>query len=263
MEKIYNYLSSNNKFKVLNIFLSVLSFFYLYQNFSTGITEIKFEKFYFLFILLVVSMNIFLAISWSYLYYDKFSFQIISTWLISGVGKYVPFKIGLISKRYVYSKIYKTNNSFSKYFFYEIIYNFGLFALLSILGLSKYRNYYFFILFISILIFKNRLNLKVIFSYLSAYIFNFTALSLFYFNINSEFDLLFSFNYILVSIIGNLFIGAPAGIGIRETLLMNNPLYVYSDVQFFSILIILRILFIISDICSYFIGLLISKLAKS
>ena len=52
-------------------------------------------------------MNVFLAIGWSLLYYDQIKLEILSAWLISSIGKYVPFKIGLISKRFIDSKTYQ------------------------------------------------------------------------------------------------------------------------------------------------------------
>ena len=207
-------------------------------------------------------MNLFLASAWSYLFYDKFTVEIVATWLISGIGKYVPFKIGLISKRYIYSNIYKSNKSFTKYLVLEFILNFVIFFVLSLIGFSKYKIYLFMTIFFIVMIFRKKVNLKVFFSYILAFGANSLALFLFYYVNFAKVDLNFVFNYILTSVIGNLFVGSPAGIGIRETIFMNNSIFFSFESQFFTLLVLVRFLYILSDIMSYFFGQILLNFSK-
>ena len=199
-------------------------------------------------------MNIFLAIGWSLLYYDQIKLEILSAWLISSIGKYVPFKIGLISKRFIDSKTYKSEKKFSKYFLIEISYNFGLFFILSLIGLSNYKIFLLIFLILLTISIRKILNIRAIISYCFAFVSNLFALVYFYYYSYDFIDYSFSYNYILFSTIGNVFIGAPAGIGIRETLLVNNAYYIDLEVELLTLLILIRFLYVFSDIISYFLG---------
>lgn len=250
----FNLLNSRSYLRVFNMFLSILSFFYLFTNFSMNSDLFNFSANFIIFIILILIMNIFLAIGWSLLYYDQIKFEILSAWLISSIGKYVPFKIGLISKRFIDSKTYQSEKKFSKYFLIEISYNFGLFFILSLIGLSNYKISLLIFLILLIIIFKKILNIRAIISYCFAYVSNLFALVYFYYYSSEFIDFGFSFNYILFSILGNLFIGAPAGIGIRETLLVNSTYFIDMGIELLTLLILIRLLYVLSDIISYLIG---------
>jgi hypothetical protein len=251
---LFNLLNSKSSIRVFNMFLSILSFIYLFTNFSMNLNLLYFSANFIIFIILILIMNIFLAIGWSLLYYDQIKLEIISAWLISSIGKYVPFKIGLISKRFIDSKTYQSEKKFSKYFLIEISYNFGLFFTLSFIGLSNYKISLLILLILLIISLKNILNIRAVISYSFAYVSNLFALVYFYYYSSEFIDFTFSFNYILFSIVGNLFIGAPAGIGIRETMLVNNTYFIDMEIELFTLLILIRLLYVLSDIISFFLG---------
>lgn len=247
---------------LFNFFITLISFFYLYKTFHIDLTLFKFSFNYFIFIFFTILMNFFLASAWSYLFYNKFLIKVIATWLISGIGKYVPFKIGLVSKRYIYSKLYKSDKPFTKYLILEFILNFVIFFVLSLIGFSKYKIYLFMTIFFIVMIFRKKVNLKVFFCYILAFATNSLALFLFYYVNFAKVDLNFVFNYILTSVIGNLFVGSPAGIGIRETIFMNNSIFFSFESQFFTLLVLVRFLYILSDIMSYFFGQILLNFSK-
>lgn len=262
--KFNNFLNNKNQrsLRILNIFLSFISFIYLFRTFQLEISLIKLSIEYLIFCLLIVLMNIFLASAWSYLYYNKFLLDVVATWLISGIGKYVPFKIGLISKRYIYSNLYKSEKSFSKYLLFEFLLNFSVFFILSLIGFLNYKVYLFLFIFALLIFLRNKFNLQVFFCYFMSFILNSLALTYFYLLNFAKIDTNFVFNYILTSVIGNLFIGAPAGIGIRESILMNNTIFYNLESGFFTLIVVLRVLYIFSDVLSYTFGIFLLNFSK-
>lgn len=248
--------------RIINIFISLISFIYLFITFQIEISLIKLSIEYLIFCSLILAMNIFLASAWSYLYYDKFLLDVVATWLISGIGKYVPFKIGLISKRYIYSNLYKSEKSFSKYLLFEFLLNFIVFFSLSLIGFLNYKVYLFLLIFALLIFLRNKLHSKVFSCYFISFILNSLALSYFYLLNFAKIDSNFVFNYIFTSVVGNLFIGAPAGIGIREAILMNNSIFYNLESQFFTLIIVLRFLYIFSDILTYIMGIVLLNFTK-
>jgi uncharacterized membrane protein YbhN (UPF0104 family) len=202
-------------------------------------------------------MNVTLAICWSILYNDKFKIEVVSYWLISNIGKYVPFKLGLIPKRFIYSKIYSNNKSFSKFFIIEYLYMTLIFFILTLIGLSQYRLWIILTVFTIFVILKKKINRVLVFLYTLAFLLNFLAISIFYFSIFEVNSIIFTSNYILSAIVGNLFIGSPAGIGIREAIFVNNPFTNFDGKTIVSIIFTLRFLYIVSDFISYSFGVLL------
>ena len=68
--------------------------------------------------------------------------------------------------------------------------------------------------------------------------------------------------YVFSSVVSLIFVGSPAGIGVREyifILLFQNSLF-FEIVNFIEFLIVVRLLFILSDIFSFLIGKVIKAL---
>jgi len=261
---LFNFINTKlqKNLSLFNFFITLVSFFYLYKTFQIDLTLFKFSFNYFIFIFFTILMNFFLASAWSYLFYNKFSINVTATWLISGIGKYVPFKIGLVSKRYIYSKLYKSDKPFTRYLIIEFFLNFAIFFVFSLIGFLEYKLYLISLIFVLLLIFRQKLNIKVFFCNVAAFIANMFALTFFYYLNFTQINFDFVFNYILTSVVGNLFVGSPAGIGIRESIFMNYTQFYTFESQFFTLLVLLRILYILSDVLSYFFGYVLLELSK-
>lgn len=284
IEKIINkfndfFSKKNLKLKLFNQLLSFLSLIYIFNLFSNLNYSLNINKNIFLAMLFVFIAYLLQALSWSLILNDSFNSQSVNVWLTTLIGKYIPFKIGSIVMRFSKDYELKLNvrnsnkylSSILKEIFLQIItgLSFVLLFILSALEMNIFVRNLFLVLMFFLLFYKinkKKIFLIYIFNLLSylAFAFSFNTLISGFFNGDS---IVLSIFYIFVSLLTILFIGTPAGLGVREFLYIYIPQKLNMNFSFEeSVLtetaINLRVLLIFSDVLIFFFMFIFNKYAK-
>ena len=255
-----------SKIKFLNRLLTIICLFFLFRLTQNIDFRFQFDFEYLAASLLIIVGYLFQSISWSLILKNKFESTIVISWFVSVIGKYIPFKIGVpllrVSEDVENSEVqsHKYFVSFLKEFLFQILSGFmfsTIYILAKLSGVNVFMifgSYLILNLFFSIYL-KSNLFLINFFNTIS-YLFFLLAIvfmgNLMFGEIN--FDL--GIAYIVSSVISLIFVGSPAGIGIREYLfifLFQSNL-IYFEINYLQFLVSIRIIFIFSDFISSVLG---------
>ncbi len=274
-EKVLN---SNSFIKRFNYLLSFASLFFVLRYFWTNNLRISFDVLsLFLSPILWLAYLLF-AISWCLnINNKKINKDYILIWFSSLMGKYLPFKVGIplfrISESKKYFDDFDTKKNiktllleqlflifwglyFGTFFFLPQNINFFIIALVSIftgvilillLG-SMFKAFKQFVI-INIYILLGQFLLLTYFVYIFEFEFGY-------------FNLVGVASYILVSSLSLLFVGAPAGIGIREFLYIQLLNYSNLPDEIASFAIIIRLNLLINEVFLTFLTRMYSNLSK-
>lgn len=245
----------NNRFlNLINIILTFFCIILLIKQFESfkNLQFITLNNSYTVFFLVFISY-ILQSLSWSILNTNSINKYQIFNWLNSNLGKYLPFKVGVVGKRLLNDKIENVSKTslvfkftlFEQFFifispiiFYLVITLKGLplisFFLLSAFLIFRFKSFTHFNSFILY--------------FLSEIIYLF-ALSLFINNFNNLQSMKIAIIYMLSSVLSIVVFTAPAGLGVREMLFVKitsfNNLY---SPAIFTAIVSFRIILIFVDI---------------
>ena len=270
---IDRFLSNNlKKVKNLNRFIAFICLIFLIQVMSQENVNFSWNFMYLYSILLIFIGYLFQSLSWSYIISEKLQIKDLVSWFTSLIGKYLPLKIGIPILR-ITDDLYVDNPDSKKYLYGVLIEVFLQIAsgclLISVYVLSSFvsESYsfgflvYFIILICNYLINRNKYILILITNSISYLFFTlsitFTGIILY-----QETIIELGLAYVFSSVVSLIFVGSPAGIGVREyifILLFQNNVF-FEIVNFVEFLIVVRLLFIFSDMFSFLIGKVIKAL---
>lgn len=254
------------KIKFLNRLLTIICLFFLFRLTQNIDFRFQFEVEYIAASLLIIVGYLFQSISWSLMLKDKFESTIVISWFVSVIGKYIPFKIGVpllrVSEDVENSDVqsHKYFVSFLKEFLFQIISGVMFSTIYILAKISEVNVFVIFGIYLILnlgfsIYLKSNLFLINFFNTIS-YLFFLLAIvyigNLMFREIN--FDL--GIAYIVSSVISLIFVGSPAGIGIREYLfifLFQSNL-IYFEINYLQFLVSIRIIFIFSDFISSVLG---------
>lgn len=255
-----------SKIKFLNRLLTIICLFFLFRLTQNIDFRFQFDFEYIAASLLIIVGYLFQSISWSLILKNKFESTIVISWFVSVIGKYIPFKIGVpllrVSEDVENSEVesHKYFVSFLKEFLFQILSGFMFSTIYILAKLSEVNVFMIFGIYLILNLFfsiylKSNLFLINFFNTIS-YLFFLLAIvfmgNLMFGEIN--FDL--GIAYIVSSVISLIFVGSPAGIGIREYLfifLFQSNL-IYFEINYLQFLVSIRIIFIFSDFISSVLG---------
>ena len=255
-----------SKIKFLNKLLTIICLFFLFRLTQNIDFQFQFEVEYIAASLLIIVGYLFQSISWSLILKNRFESTVVISWFVSVIGKYIPFKIGVpllrVSEDIENSEVQSNKYfvSFLKEFLFQILSGvmFSTIYILTkisevdvlvIIGIYIILNLGFSIYLKSNLFLINFFNTISYLFFLLAIVY---IGNLMFGEIN--FDL--GIAYIVSSVISLIFVGSPAGIGIREYLfifLFQSNL-IYFEINYLQFLVSIRIIFIFSDFISSVLG---------
>ena len=253
------------KLKLVNRIVALICVYLIYGLVSNSSLNIIWSWGYLVSFAVILLGYFFQSLSWSFLLNNNFKRETIISWFLSLIGKYFPLKLGVPLMRV--SEDFKTKEVDSKKYFIgvikEVLYQIisGT-VIVSIFWVSNKFNFSFVFLTIIYLALLLLLNLYRNSSDYLIIFFNTISYSLFLFAIffllqaeGYNQSLSIAVAYIGSSIASLLFIGSPAGIGIREYIFINlfNNQEIYSNINFLEIAIVVRAIFLLVDISGYLI----------
>lgn len=263
--------------KIFNNLISIGCLFIVYQHYTENEVSFNWDLKNINIILLFLISYIFFASSWSNLLNRKISKTYILIWLMSTVGKYLPLKLGVplmrisevtASKDQTKSKDLITSTLFEQIVLIITGVIFGLLFFINdeniqLLFLSLILSLSFIYFIFSSKRGKEKNKILISFCISSfGYLFLILGIALLSSFLFGEFNLNFAYSYILTSSLSLLFIGPPAGIGIREVLfynLLSTNAYMNSS-EIVEFMLIIRLLLIFTDLLSYLISKFIFNL---
>ncbi len=275
MNRIFNFfneLIANNleKVKLINRVITLMCVFLIFQTFRGSNITLSWNIFYLYTVIIILIGYLCQSITWSLIIQEKIDKLRIESWFLSLVGKYLPLKLGVPLIRA--SEDFQDDNADTKKYFFSVLKE-VLLQVLSGTGVvliylfSKYFEVQFVItlviycLFIFLIYKKTKyINVLIFLTSTFSYIFFIFALDILLDALGNSLTLDIALAYIGVSIISLLFVGSPAGIGIREYLLILffKDQVNFINIDFLEIAILLRIIFITSDL----VGFLIFKIKR-
>lgn len=271
--KFLNKLLNNKFLKFINIILSFITIFYLFNLIIEAKIDIDISSFInmvYVFPLFLVS-NYLIANGVSKLSIEEHRNTIRTSWFASMLGKYLPFKIGIPLLRFGHIKENIRSFSNSKILRDLVLEQITILLMAFTVGLIYFiSNKQFQFILILVIFILSLISLKTTktdrFLFLSSTLLSqiFIVFGIYFF-INLSYqqaNLTLVLGYILSASISLVFIGSPAGIGIREyiALLLFSDNFDKSFVL--ELIISLRILTVFMDLFSY-IGYLIYKKINS
>jgi len=268
----FNELIANNikKVKIINRVITLICVFLIFQTFKESNVSLSWNIFYLYTVIIILIGYLCQSITWSLIIQEKIEKLRIESWFLSLVGKYLPFKLGVPLIRA--SEDFQDDNTDTKKYFFSVLKE-VLLQVLSGTGVvliylfSKSFEVQFVItlviycLFIFLIYKKTKyINVLIFLTSTFSYIFIIFALNTLLEALGNSLALDIALAYIGVSIISLLFVGSPAGIGIREYLLILffKDQVNFINIDFLQIAILLRIIFITSDL----VGFLIFKIKR-
>lgn len=264
LDNIFN--NHVSKIKFFNRLLTIICLFFLFRLTQNIDFQFQFEVEYIAASLLIIVGYLFQSISWSLILKNKFESTVVISWFVSVIGKYIPFKIGVpllrVSEDVENSEVQSNKYfvSFLKEFLFQILSGVMFSTIYILTKISEVDVFViigiYLILNLGFSIYlKSNLFLINFFNTIS-YLFFLLAIvyigNLMFGEIN--FDL--GIAYIVSSVISLIFVGSPAGIGIREYLfifLFQSNL-IYFEINYLQFLVSIRIIFIFSDFISSVLG---------
>ena len=275
MNRIFNFfneLIANNieKVKLINRAITLICVLLIFQTFRGSSISLSWNIFYLYTVIIIQIGYLCQSITWSLIIEEKIEKLRIESWFLSLVGKYLPLKLGVPLIRA--SEDFQDDNPDTKKYFFSVLKE-VLLQVLSGTGVvliylfSKYFEVQFVItlvtycLFIFLIYKKTKyINVLIFLTSTSSYIFIIFALNILLEALGNSLALDIALAYIGVSIISLLFVGSPAGIGIREYLLILffKDQVNFINIDFLQVAILLRIIFMTSDL----VGFLLFKLKR-
>lgn len=265
--------SNQKKLKKFNLFMSLISLIFITKIFFEYRNKllIKFLFFSPSFYIAVISY-LAAAYLWSKLMKDNYGGNILDyfyNWCFSKIGKYIPSGLMLFSVRLNQKN---TINKNPKSIFYGLIQEQFIFPLVQIPALAiciiNNLNFNIFLLYgiLSFLIFyllkfifyKLRNNAKTLLNYPIVFLVISNLQLLILFNIavylNYQNPSKIALYYFLSSSLGLLFVGVPAGIGIREFIFYKITNNFLDETIFLEYVLSVRILFLLVDLLFGIVG---------
>lgn len=275
MNRIFNFfneLVANNieKVKLINRAITIICVLLIFQTFRGSSISLSWNIFYLYTVVIILIGYLCQSITWSLIIEEKIEKLRIESWFLSLVGKYLPLKLGVPLIRA--SEDFQDDNPDTKKYFFSVLKE-VLLQVLSGTGVvliylfSKYFEVQYVItlviycLFIFLIYKKTKyINVLIFLTSTFSYIFIIFALNILLQALGNSLSLDIALAYIGVSIISLLFVGSPAGIGIREYLLILffKDQVNFINIDFLQIAFLLRIIFITSDL----VGFLIFKIKR-
>ena len=270
MNRIFNFfndLITNNleKVKLINRVATLICILLIFQTFRGSSISLSWNVFYLYTVVIILFGYLCQSITWSLIIENKIEKLRIESWFLSLIGKYLPLKLGVPLIRA--SEDFQDNNADTKKYFFAVLKE-VLLQLLSAIGVvliylfSKHFDVQYLITLVTycffiFLIYKKTKyrNIIIFLTSTFTYIFFIFAINFLLNALNYSFALDIAVAYIGVSVVSLLFVGSPAGIGIREYLLILffKDQVNFVDINFLQIAISLRIIFITSDLFGFLI----------
>jgi hypothetical protein len=267
-DKIFNYINNFinknlSKLKWINRFVATICFYLLYQLFLNNSFSLNWSWSLIFFPLILLIGYMFQSFSWSLIISNKLKKEMITSWFLSLIGKYFPFKIAVPLLRL--TKDLDTNKADTKKYFFGVIYE----VFYQILAGSITVIFYFIsklydisftfgmISFLIILLISHKLtsSLKplLLLTSLLGYVFYIFGIYALLSNLGYTTELDIAVAYIGFSTVSLLFIGSPAGIGIREYLFVTffQTQGYLENSEYLQIAVLIRIIFVITDFMGY------------
>ena len=274
-EKVLN---SDSFIKRFNYLLSFASLFFVIRYFWSQGLSVSFDvRTLFLSPILWLAYLLF-AISWCLnINNKKINKDYILIWFSSLIGKYLPFKVGIplfrISQSKKYFNDFDTKSNIKTLVIEQLFLIFWGFYFGSLFFLPQNIKFFviapvsIFIGLILTLLIGSIFNAFKQFVIINIYILfgQFLILTYLVYIFEFEFgyfDLASVASYVLVSSLSLLFVGAPAGIGIREFLYIQLLNYSNLSDEIASFAIIIRVVFLINEVFLTFITRMYSNLSK-
>ena len=249
-------IQENRIFLLLNYVITFLCIYFLFIKIREYEVNLNFDfRNSSLVVLLICLSSIFQAIAWSKLVTGTYDSNEIYSWFNSIIGKYFPFKIGVLGKRL----FNKNKNSKSTIVFKNIIKEqIIVVTVISFLSLYLIVNpiFLFFVFILLVFILKNVIESKTFSSALFCFIAEpIYLLGLFVFINNYVEGNIFpiALIYMFSSVVSIFVSTAPAGFGIREYLfiVICDYLNFESNENLLLVILSFRLLIICSDLIIY------------
>lgn len=251
------------KFNLVLTFCSFVIIFQLFQNINFSSVEftISINNFLLGFALYLANITIWSRFMTSN--YEKFNFSYLINWSRSRLGRYLPTGVLIITTR-LEEKFTKDQNS--KKIMYGLLEEQFLFSIIGVATVSFYLNFQIFnneylnfltssifvILILKIIYFYLKIKLtsqiKFTFNFLLIINLNFIFLESISANLMLDNTFLVASLYYLSTSIGLLFVGVPAGLGVRELIFLLIADTIYSEVQLFQIIFNTRVIILFLDL---------------
>lgn len=277
INSLFDKLNNSRLIKLFNYLLSIVSTFYVANFFIKNNISIDFNVKTLIYSPILWIAYLLFSLSWSINMSQTKNRNYVIIWFSSLIGKYIPFKVGIPLFRLSESKKY-----FDKFDAKENIrtllleqlflvfwgFYFGTLFFLNVLDTSLT----FLIIFLLIGLLLNLLLsyfIKFLFKYIKVN--NYIILGQFfvflymYFVFRSEFGYFSVKNiaaYFIVSSVSVLFIGPPAGFGIREYLYIQFLDFENLPPEIVNFAIIIRVLYLINEVFLSLLSKILSNLYK-
>ena len=261
----FNHLLINNleKLRWVNRTISLASLFLIYSLFTDEEFSLNWSWNFLGVTLMIMIGYFFHSLSWSFIISNKISYDKIFSWFLSLIGKYLPFKLGIPIMR-VTKDVQNTEVDTKKYFLgviYEVLYQVTsggiIVAMYFIAGFYNIPFLLLISIFLLILfaIYKTSYSRKpiILFTSFLGYVMFIISIDFLARLAGYEASLDIAIAYTASAIISLFFVGAPAGIGIREYIFITffNSNEIFATVDFLQIALIIRIVYIFTDFFSY------------
>ncbi len=260
--------------KTLNYLISVAALFYVFKFIFDSSYEFRFSINYIIPVFVfLVGLTLF-SIGWSLLINQgKTNLYDIAIWMKSNIGKYLPFKVGVPILRASADRDDENSKEVKDILIKTLSEQLMILFCASVVGIlyfvnnSETQKVLFYILIgLSILLFyfcrnKNKYFKSGSLFFLGQIVLVLGILLLFRI-VYGYLDINFVLGYMFITSVSMLFIGAPAGLGIREFFGLTLLIADLDKVYVVEFLLIVRVLLLISDILLFFIGKKINSLHK-
>lgn len=268
-DKLVNLIKSSKfqkNLKKVNFLLTLLSFLIIFETFqNSNFTNLNFfySNSIFLTGLLLYFANLIIWSRFMSSNYEQFSPSYFINWSRSRLGRYIPSGVLLVTTR-LEENLSEGKNS--KKILFGLLEEQFLFSIVGIFTVSLYLNFqvfnnpylnFFTASFVVVLIIKIfYLYLRIEFTSLINFFFNFILIInlnfIFLEMISAELNLEDSYQiaalYFLSTCLGLLFVGVPAGIGIRELIFLNITTNFFDEIYILEVLIATRVIYLLFDI---------------
>ena len=275
LTKILNAFDEYSRYvKTLNYLISLAALFYVFKFIFDTSYEFRFSISYIIPIFVfLLGLTIF-SIGWSLLINQgTTNLHDVGIWMKSNIGKYLPFKVGVPILRASAERDDENSKEVKDILIKTLSEQFMILSCSSIVGILYFVNnaqiqktLFYILIPLSVLVFylcrnKNKYLKSGSFFFLGQIVLVLGILLLFNI-IYGYLDINFVLGYMLITSVSMLFIGAPAGLGIREFLGLTLLIGDLDKVYVVEFLLIVRVLLVISDILLFFIGGKINRLQK-